>query len=77
MKNLFHSFPVLAGALLFLVGIMMGVLLQGMLAEPWAELFGGLVMAAMVLLSMILTPRQLREANGFTWTPILEVATIS
>jgi Na+/H+ antiporter NhaD/arsenite permease-like protein len=60
--------------LLFLVGIIAGVLTQGALPDPWGELIGGIAMAAMAILSLLLTPRPLRHANGFTWGPILEVA---
>ena len=51
-----------------------GVLLQRVLPLPWGELGGGAVMAAMGLLSLLLTPRGLRAANAFTWEPISEVA---
>jgi Na+/H+ antiporter NhaD/arsenite permease-like protein len=57
-----------------LCGIMAGVLLQGMLPEPWGESIGGVLMLVMAGLSLGLTPRALRKANGFTWGPILEVA---
>jgi Na+/H+ antiporter NhaD/arsenite permease-like protein len=62
--------------LLLLGGVIAGVLLQGALTDPgpWGELVGGLVMGAMALLSLKLTPTALREANGFTWGPIVEVA---
>jgi Na+/H+ antiporter NhaD/arsenite permease-like protein len=57
-----------------LAGIMAGVLLQGVLPDLWSDLVGGGVMAAMALVSLTVTPKPLREANGFTWEPILEVA---
>jgi Na+/H+ antiporter NhaD/arsenite permease-like protein len=57
-----------------LIGIMAAVLLQGWLASPWGEIGGGLLMLAMGVLSLVFTPRKLREANAFTWEPILEVA---
>ena len=57
-----------------LTGIMAGVLLQGWLPSPWGEAGGGLLMLAMGVLSLVLTPRKLRAANAFTWDPILEVA---
>jgi Na+/H+ antiporter NhaD/arsenite permease-like protein len=56
--------------LLLLAGILAPVLLQ-----PWLPPFGGAaIMAAMGLLSWWLTPRRLRQANGFTWGPLVEVA---
>ncbi|HKB41602.1 MAG TPA: sodium:proton antiporter [Gemmataceae bacterium] len=58
----------------FLAGIMGGVLLQGALPEPWGEVSGGLVMLAMAVLSLALTPAGLRKENAFTWGPIAEVA---
>jgi Na+/H+ antiporter NhaD/arsenite permease-like protein len=60
--------------LLLLAGIMAGVLLHGSLPSPWGDVGGGLVMLVMGVLSLVLTPRRLREANAFTWEPILEVA---
>jgi Na+/H+ antiporter NhaD/arsenite permease-like protein len=61
--------------LLLLVGIMAAVLFQSDWLQGLWELFGGeLIMLAMALLSLWLTPRELREANGFTWAPITEVA---
>jgi Na+/H+ antiporter NhaD/arsenite permease-like protein len=60
--------------LVFLAGIMAGVLLQGLVPGPAGTLGGDLVMVVMAALSMLLTPAGLREANGFTWGPILEVA---
>jgi Na+/H+ antiporter NhaD/arsenite permease-like protein len=65
--------------LLFLAGIMGAVLIESdwfpeTLDRLW-KLFGGeLVMLAMAGLSLYFTPRTLREANGFTWAPITEVA---
>jgi Na+/H+ antiporter NhaD/arsenite permease-like protein len=65
--------------LLFLAGIMGAVLIESdwlptRLDQLW-ELFGGeLFMLAMAGLSLYFTPRALRDANGFTWTPITEVA---
>jgi len=38
--------------------------------RPW----GGIVMAAMALGSLLLTPRGVRQANGFSWDALLEVA---
>src|SRR5262249_44774402 len=59
---------------LFLVGVIAGVLIQGSLPAPWGELIGAALMVAMAALSLALTPSHLRHANGFTWGPILEVA---
>jgi Na+/H+ antiporter NhaD/arsenite permease-like protein len=75
-----------------LAGILAGVLLQSpsvgeaagnwlrhfilcpdlTLAKPWGEV----VMAAMAVLSLLLTPRGLRRTNHFTWGPIVEVAVV-
>jgi Na+/H+ antiporter NhaD/arsenite permease-like protein len=56
--------------LLFLAGILAPVLLR-----TWLPPFGGAaIMAAMGLLSLGLTPGRLRQANGFTWGPLVEVA---
>ena len=54
-------------------------------AHEWAEhlqagqalpLWGGAVMLAMALLSLLFTPRRLREANEFAWGAIVEVAVL-
>jgi Na+/H+ antiporter NhaD/arsenite permease-like protein len=39
---------------------------------PW----GGVMVASMALLSVLLTPRTLRQANAFDWGPIIEVAVL-
>jgi Na+/H+ antiporter NhaD/arsenite permease-like protein len=60
---------------LFLAGILAAVLLESPyfeLRKPW----GQIIMLAMALLSLALTPRGLRQANHFTWGPIIEVAVI-
>jgi Na+/H+ antiporter NhaD/arsenite permease-like protein len=77
---------------LFLVGILAAVLLQApavssactawlgrlfpcpdlTLRFPWGEA----VMLTMAGLSLALTPATLRQSNGFTWGPILEVAIV-
>jgi Na+/H+ antiporter NhaD/arsenite permease-like protein len=65
--------------LLFLAGIMGAVLIESnwfpeRLDRLW-NLFGGeLAMLMMAGLSLYFTPRTLREANEFTWSPIAEVA---
>jgi Na+/H+ antiporter NhaD/arsenite permease-like protein len=61
---------------LFLGGILAGVLLQPLFADPWGEIAGGVLMVVMGLLSLALTPARLRQANAFTWGPILEVAVL-
>jgi Na+/H+ antiporter NhaD/arsenite permease-like protein len=60
--------------ILWLVGVLAGVLMQAWLPAPWDKIVGCVVMAAMAILSLSLTPRVLREANAFGWGPILEVA---
>jgi Na+/H+ antiporter NhaD/arsenite permease-like protein len=60
--------------LLFLAGIIAGIMLQGSLSSPWGNAGGALLMVLMGVLSLLLTPRKLRAANSFTWGPILEVA---
>jgi Na+/H+ antiporter NhaD/arsenite permease-like protein len=65
--------------LLFLAGIMGAVLIEsdwlpGTLDCLWSLFGGELLMLMMAGLSLYFTPRSLREANGFTWAPITEVA---
>jgi Na+/H+ antiporter NhaD/arsenite permease-like protein len=55
---------------LFLGGVLAAVVLQPVLPRYASEA----LMAAMGLLSLGLTPRDLRQANGFSWGPIVEVA---
>jgi Na+/H+ antiporter NhaD/arsenite permease-like protein len=55
-------------------GVIVGVLLQAELPGPGGDWWGVLVMLVMAALSLWLTPRALRQMNGFTWGPILEVA---
>jgi Na+/H+ antiporter NhaD/arsenite permease-like protein len=57
-----------------LAGVIVGVFVQAALPDPAGSWLGALVMLTMAALSLGLTPRALREANGFTWGPILEVA---
>lgn len=64
---------------LFLVGIIAAVLVDPhwfpQSIERFWKLFGSeLLMLTMASLSLRLTSRQLRVANGFTWAPITEVA---
>jgi Na+/H+ antiporter NhaD/arsenite permease-like protein len=60
--------------LLLLAGIIGAVVLQGALSAPWGDLAGGIPMVVMAILSLVLTPGKLRQANAFTWEPIGEVA---
>jgi Na+/H+ antiporter NhaD/arsenite permease-like protein len=74
--------------LLFLAGILAGVLLQATNFHNWLsqhfdcpdpqffKLGGTLLMAAMAFASWLSTPRPLRKDNGFTWGPIIEVAVL-
>jgi Na+/H+ antiporter NhaD/arsenite permease-like protein len=55
---------------------MAAVLMQRLLPDPWKGILPPLVMLAMGLLSLALTPRGLRAANAFTWGPIIEVAVL-
>jgi Na+/H+ antiporter NhaD/arsenite permease-like protein len=57
-----------------LIGIILGVLLQGWIPGFLGEGIGVLVMLSMGVLSLVLTPREIRAANTFTWGPIAEVA---
>jgi Na+/H+ antiporter NhaD/arsenite permease-like protein len=57
-----------------LLGVIGAVLLGGWLADPWGRIVGCAFMAAMAVLSLWFTPHALRQANAFTWEPILEVA---
>jgi Na+/H+ antiporter NhaD/arsenite permease-like protein len=65
--------------LLFLAGIMAGVLLTSdwmpeKLGELWQLAGSEILMLAMAFLSLRLTNPHLRKENGFTWAPITEVA---
>ena len=59
---------------LFLAGIIGGVLIQGVVPGLLGEWGGAAFMLAMALASLKWTPWHLRAANGFSWGPILEVA---
>jgi Na+/H+ antiporter NhaD/arsenite permease-like protein len=61
------NFPLLAG-------VLVGVFVQAAVPGTAGSLLGALIMLAMAGLSLWLTPRPLRDANGFTWGPIMEVA---
>ncbi len=72
--------------LIFLVGIMGAVLMSGLVKLGQVNVFGvhiaiqsilrDIIIVAMGLLSLLFTPisGELRQANGFTWFPIVEVA---
>lgn len=62
--------------LLLLGGIVGGVLIQGVVPGQQGELFGAGIMIVMALLSLATTKKELREANGFNWEPIVEVAVL-
>jgi Na+/H+ antiporter NhaD/arsenite permease-like protein len=57
-------------------GVLLGILLQKALPAPYGEVVGLALMVAAALLSLRLTPTALREANGFSWGPIVEVAVV-
>jgi Na+/H+ antiporter NhaD/arsenite permease-like protein len=61
---------------LFLAGILGAVLLQGELAHPWRDVIPPTLMFAMAVVSLWCTPRKVRQQNGFTWFPIVEVAVL-
>jgi Na+/H+ antiporter NhaD/arsenite permease-like protein len=72
-----HQVPIsIAGKhnIVFLAGIMGVLLASGKLGLHWIVQDAGL--AAMLALSLVTTPRRLREENGFTWYPIAEVAAL-
>jgi Na+/H+ antiporter NhaD/arsenite permease-like protein len=70
--------------LLFLAGIVGGVLFSGLVKLGEFNILGidlavqdeirDAILIAMGLLSLKLTPKEIREGNGFTWGPIKEVA---
>lgn len=61
---------------IFLAGIIGAVLLQRVLTDSFQVILPAAIMVAMGLLSWMFTPRSLREANAFSWEPIVEVAVI-
>lgn len=64
---------------IFLVGILVGVLAQSRQLAGTAALpkpAGEIVMVIMAVLSWLFTPRTVRAANKFGWHPILEVAVL-
>ena len=72
-----HQVPIsVAGKhnFLFLAGVMAVLLASGTLALPNAVQDAGIVL--MIVLSWLTTPRSLRAENGFSWSPIVEVAAL-
>jgi Na+/H+ antiporter NhaD/arsenite permease-like protein len=72
-----HKVPLhIAGKVNFLLlaGVVGVLLVSGSYALPMGVQEGG--MLAMAALSWLLTPRELRKENGFTWGPIVEVAVV-
>jgi Na+/H+ antiporter NhaD/arsenite permease-like protein len=72
-----HKVPVhLAGKrnFLYLAGVVAVLLASGSLHLPVGVQEAGMLL--MVALSWLTTPRPLRHENGFTWTPIVEVAVV-
>src|SRR5436309_1349245 len=59
---------------LFLAGVMAVLLASGTLALPNAVQDAGIVL--MIVLSWLTTPKSLRAENGFSWSPIVEVAAL-
>src|SRR5207253_9631036 len=62
--------------LALLAGIIAGVLVQGMIEGERGEAIGAVLMAITAALSLAWTPTRLRQANGFSWFPIIEVAVL-
>ena len=70
--------------LIFLVGIVGGVLMSGLVRLGSFQIMGipvdiqnllrDLILVLMGILSLYFTPKSLRDGNGFTWAPIKEVA---
>lgn len=61
---------------LLLGGIIVAVLLQSWIPGTQGHVLGIVLMVTLAGLSWVLTPRRDREANEFTWAPILEVAVL-
>jgi len=73
------KFAMLGGVnFLFLVGVMTTVIVYGSVLPRewgfWRDAFQVGAMTLMAALSMIVTPKKLRDENGFTWFPVKEVA---
>ena len=58
----------------FLVGVVVAIFFAGREAWPWGAQEA--LIAALALAAVASTPAALREANRFTWTPIVEVAVL-
>jgi len=58
--------------ILLLAGVMGAVLCKGIFKWPFGVQEG--IMAAIAVVSMVVTPREVRRKNKYTWGPILEVA---
>jgi Na+/H+ antiporter NhaD/arsenite permease-like protein len=72
-----HQVPIhIAGKhnLIFLAGVMGVLVASGTLGLPTGAQDGGI--ALMLVLSWLTTPRTLRVENGFSWSPIIEVAAL-
>ena len=72
-----HQVPIsVAGKhnFLFLAGVMGVLLASGTLALPNIVQDAGIVL--MIVLSWVTTPKSLRAENGFSWSPIVEVAAL-
>ena len=59
---------------LFLAGVICVLLASGTLALPGVAQVAAIVL--MILLSWMTTPKALRAENGFSWSPIIEVAAL-
>src|SRR5581483_5137802 len=67
--------------ILLLAGVIAAVLAAGFWVHPHygevvAPLFQSSVLAALSLVSLVATPRSLREENEFSWQPYLEVVVL-
>jgi Na+/H+ antiporter NhaD/arsenite permease-like protein len=63
--------------LLLLAGVVGCVLGQAwLLRNDYSPLWSSLGMVLLGLASLVLTPKGLRQVNGFTWNPIVEVAVL-
>src|SRR5262249_37324950 len=60
--------------LLFLAGVLGGLLLQRLLPAPWGEVAGGAIMLVMAGRSLWATPLRLRRGNSFPWGPLVGAA---
>jgi len=72
----FLLIPVVIGAILFSAWVDLGSFRIGTTTIQWSNVVRDLVFVAAGLVSLKLTPKVWREANGFAWGPIKEVATL-